>query len=112
MFQDERLAQGALTDPKASRRGAVLEEDDHNFPSEVKNESVTFPAHRFLWSARLARANKIKANFVNTTSDAEALNIRKASSALGKRLVMPQPSLRNDLCRRTKPVLPVFRVTS
>ena len=41
-----------------------------------KDETVTFHAHRFLWSDRLASANKIKVSVVKTTSDAGRLNIR------------------------------------
>jgi hypothetical protein len=41
-----------------------------------KDETVTFPAHRLLWSDRLAYANKIKINAMNTTCDAEGVNIR------------------------------------
>ncbi len=43
---------------------------------KVKDETLTFPAHRFLRSDCLACANKIKVNVVNATRDAEELNIR------------------------------------
>jgi hypothetical protein len=57
--------------PGGSRRGAVLEEGmTSTLCRKSKDETVTFHAHRFLWSDRLACANKIKVSVVNTTSDA------------------------------------------